>query len=140
MRQFGWHFAKLPHIDPLPKALNRAFPCGMARYRPQPHRNHRHSSPKGPSRAAVWRLPQNNAGTLWELFIGAPAFRPRPTAFPVVPGVLQVWEVLLERDLLGLSKEVRTSSIRTTGQELEANTNHETDLWSITTDGGDQFD
>ena len=58
----------------------------------------------------------------------------------VVPGVLQVCEVMLEVDLLGLSKEVRTSSIRTTGQELEANTSHESDPWSITTNVGDQFD
>ena len=58
----------------------------------------------------------------------------------VVPGVLQVCEVLLERDLLGASKAATFSSVRTTGQELETNTSHESDPWSITTNVGDQFD
>ena len=57
----------------------------------------------------------------------------------VVPRVLQVCQVALEVDLLGASKEVRTSSVRTTGQEVETK-NHESDIWSITTDSGDLFD
>lgn len=55
----------------------------------------------------------------------------------VVPGVLQVWEVLLEVDLLGLSHAVQTSSVETTGQQVKTDVTHENDVWSTTTAGTD---
>lgn len=54
----------------------------------------------------------------------------------VVPGVLQVCEVLLEVDLLGLSHAVQTSSVETTGQQVKTES-HENDVWSTTTAGTD---
>ena len=82
-----------------------------------------------------------DAGTLWELFKGAPPFHPRPTTFPVVPGVLQVCEVALEGNLLGGSKEVQflSSGVETTGQQVSTGGNNASDnSWSPTT--GDYFD
>ncbi len=57
----------------------------------------------------------------------------------VVPGVLQVCEVMLERDLLGLSHAVQASSVETTGHQVVTGANDATDTWSTTT-SGDYFD
>ena len=48
----------------------------------------------------------------------------------VVPGVLQVCEVLLEVDLLGLSHAVQASSVETTGQQIQETTVHDQANWS----------
>ena len=59
----------------------------------------------------------------------------------VVPGVLQVCEVMLEENLLGGSKEVQflSSGVETTGQQVSTGGNTASDnSWSVTT--GDYFD
>ena len=59
--------------------------------------------------------------------------RKKKKAF-VAPRILQICEVMLERDLLGASKEImRSSDVETTGHQLDERSTYEETTW---TNGG----
>ena len=48
----------------------------------------------------------------------------------VVPRVLQICEVMLERDLLGPSQDfMQSSNVETTGHQIEEHTTHQNSDW-----------
>lgn len=55
----------------------------------------------------------------------------------VVPGVLQVCEVMLEENLLGASQAVQYSTVETTGQRISTDTAHDSEDWTAV---GSDFD
>lgn len=57
----------------------------------------------------------------------------------VSPRVLQTWEVELELNLLGASKEVKflTNGIETTGHQISTDNSHDADDWTVV---GSDFD
>ena len=69
-----------------------------------------------------------DAGTMWELFKGDLPFGCRKMAFFMVPRVLQICEVILERDLLGMSG-YEIQGVKTTSQETVDNNDFQNVDW-----------